>query len=210
MGNWLFRAALVAVTALLAAGWARAQGGAVESLETIKRTLRQQPAWTATYRQVFLPAGMTIGEEAAGTVWLAWPDRALFWTGDPPVRMMGLEGRRVRLVDLTTPSCDDHVLDDAEWARIPLAALLDPAAAIDRFTVIDRAGDGLTLMPREPGGVTRVDVEIGPDQLPRKVVIVDPQGASNTLEFVDWRSAEPPSEGGWLPAPPPEVECIED
>jgi hypothetical protein len=210
MRRWLLRAALVAVPLVAVAGWARPQAGAIESLETIGRILRQQPAWTATYHQVFLPAGMTLGEEAIGTVWLAWPDRALFWTGDPPVRKMGLEDRRIRLVDLAMPSCDDHVLDDAEWARIPLAAVLDPGTAVDRFTVIGRPGGGFSLMPRDPGGVARVDVELGSDQLPRQVVVVDPQGSTNTLEFEDWRPTEPPLEHGWLPEPPTGVECIED
>ncbi len=179
-------------------------------LESLGRALRLEPVWTASYHQEFVPAGMTLGEEAAGVVWVAWPDRAYFQTGDPPDRLMGLEGRRVRLVDLGTPSCDDHRLSDAEWARIPLAAVLDPGTAVDRFTIVDRGVAGMTLIPREPGGVARVDVELGPDRLPQRVVIVDPQGSKNTLDFDAWQPASPPLEEGWLPAPPVGIACLED
>lgn len=187
-----------------------AQDGPVTKLEALSRALRLEPAWSASYHQEYVATGMTLGEETTGTVWVAWPDRAHFRAGNPVDRLMGLEGRRVRLVDLATPSCDDHVLDEAEWARVPLAAVLDPRAAIDRFTIVDRDDDGVTLIPREPGGVARVDVQLGPDNLPRRVVIVDPQGSRNQLEFVGWRASSPPVEEGWLPVPPAGVDCLED
>ena len=206
--NFVSKAVLAATLAIASGGLA--QDGPVTKLEVLGRALRLEPAWTATYHQEYLPAGMTLGEEVEGTVWVAWPDRAHFRAGEPLDRIMGLEGRRVRLVDLGTPSCDDHVLNDDEWARIPLAAVLDPRAAIDHFTIVDRGSEGLTLIPREPGGVARVDVQFGADDLPRRVVIVDPAGSRNTLDFDGWRPASPPSQCGWLPAPPAGVDCLED
>lgn len=203
------RAALACAVALVAiGGWA--QDGPVSRLEALGRVLRTEPAWSASYHQEYLPAGMTLGEATDGTVWVAWPDRAHFRAGDPLDRLMGLEGRRVRLVDLGTPSCDDHLLTDDEWERVPLAAVLDPRAAVDRFTIVDRTGNGVILIPREPGGVARVDVEFGSNRLPRRLVIVDPQGSRNTLEFDGWHPASPPSQSGWLPEPPAGVECLED
>ncbi len=206
--KFVLSAALAATVAIASGGLA--QDGPVTKLEVLGRALRLEPAWRAGYHQEYVPAGMTLGEEVAGTVWVAWPDRAHFRAGEPLDRIMGLEGRRVRLVDLGTPSCDDHVLNDAEWARIPLAAVLDPRTAVDHFTIVDRGSDGLTLIPREPGGVARVDVRLGEDDLPNRVVIVDPAGSRNTLDFEDWQPASPPSDGGWLPAPPTGVDCLED
>jgi hypothetical protein len=143
-------------------------------------------------------------------VWVAWPDRAQFRAGRPEVRRLGLEGRVVRLVDYEVASCDDHTLTEDEWARIPLAPILDPSAALDRFTVIDTEGPGFALVPRDPGGVARLEVELGPDRLPARVVILDPQGAANRLDFRDWRPAAEPPDGGWLPEPPDGVECVDD
>jgi hypothetical protein len=204
-------AALIAAWILgisLVAPNASAQDDSMARLESLGRALRQQAHWRAAYHQEFVPSGMTEGEEVDGTVWVAWPDRAHFRAGDPVVRVMGMEGRRVRLVDLEIPSCDDHLLSDDEWARIPLAAVLDPRVAVDRFTVLELGVRGFALEPRTPGGVARVEVTLGADDLPESVVVIDPQGASNRLDFTDWVAApEPPGEG-WLAAPPAGVECI--
>lgn len=199
--------AAVATVILAVAGPAASQDGPIAVLEALARALRERPVWTATYHQEFLPAGMTAGEKVDGEVWVAWPDRAHFRSGHPTVRLMGLDGRQVRLVDLDLPSCEDHLLDDDEWARIPLAAVLDPQSAVDRFTVLAIGERGVALEPRRPGGVARVEVVLRPDSLPLEVVVVDPQGATNRLEFGAWAPLEHPPEGGWLPTAPEGVEC---
>lgn len=189
---------------------AQAQQTAMEQLETLGRSLKSEPGWTADYHQEYLSVGLTIPEKTDGVVWVAWPDRAQFRFGRPEIRRLGLEGRTVRLVDVDPPSCDDHVLSDDEWARIPLAPVLDPSAALDRFTVIDLDGEGFALVPREPGGVARLEVVLDPDGLPARVTIMDPQGAVNNLEFLGWRPAPEEPDGGWLPPPPDGVVCVQD
>ncbi len=181
---------------------------AADRLEALGRVLRSRPTWSATYLQEYLPAGMTSGETDRGTVWVSWPDRAQFRAGDPVVRTMGLDGRRVRLLDLDVPSCDDHRISDDEWARIPLAAVLDPQRAVDRFTLLDMENRGFALIPREPGGVARVEVELGADSLPASVVIIDPQGATNSLVFEGWSDTGLPPGDPWLPEPPAAIECL--
>lgn len=187
-----------------------AHGGAMDALERVGSALRAADAWQAAYQQEYIAAGMSAGESVTGTVTAAWPDRARFRTGQPVTQMMGLEGRLVRLVDLEVGSCDEHRLSDQEWSRIPLAAVLDPATALDHFTVVEHGDRGFALMPREPGGVQRVEVRLGEDDLPAEVVIVDPQGATNRLRFQSWRPVDPPPTGGWLPEPPPGVDCVTD
>jgi len=204
-------AVVAAATVILAvAGPAASQDGPIALLEALAGSLRERPVWTATYHQEFVPAGMTAGETVEGEVWVAWPDRAQFRSGHPTVRLMGLDGKQVRLVDLDLPSCEDHLLDDDEWARIPLAAVLDPQSAVDRFTVLAIGDRGVALEPRQPGGVARVEVVLRPDSLPLRVVVVDPQGATNRLEFGAWTPLEHPPEGGWLPPAPAGVECSGD
>lgn len=202
VGSIAAAVSFVLLVAIPAAG----QQGPMTLLENLASALRSRPAWTATYHQEFVPAGMAEGERVDGEVWVAWPDRALFESGDPVIRLMGLDGRRVRLVDLDVPSCEDHELSDDEWSRIPLAVVLDPHGAVDRFTVLDLGNRAFGLVPRSPGGVARVEVVVGADDLPRQVLVLDPQGSSNRLDFVSWRPASSP-EGGWLPAAPPGVSC---
>ena len=193
----------------LLAGPAHAGGdGPVAALERIAAAVRARPVWTAAYVQEYVPAGMTAGETVSGTLTLAWPDRALFVEGDPPVRTMGMAGRKVRLVDLEAGSCDDHVLTESEWERIPLAALLDPEKALERFTVL--TGDGaLVLVPRQRTAIARVAVTAGKDGLPESVVVEDVSGAVNRFRFTEWRPGRAPRTG-WLPSPPEGVTCLTD
>ena len=159
----LLRAGLAA--ALAAMLWAPGLGaqGPLDALRGLAAALRSRPVLAAAYVQEYVPAGMTLGEEERGTLTLAWPDRALFVTGNPPVRLMGLDGRRVRLVDLEVSSCEDHTLSEAEWERIPLVALLDPARAVERFGQVPVEG-----RPGAAGETWAVGVE----QVGRDLVLV--------------------------------------
>jgi len=182
----------------------------MDRLEALSRALQRQPVWSTIYHQEYVPVGMTAGEEVDGVVWVSWPDRAYFQAGDPVVRSMGLDGRSVRLVDLEAGSCDDHVLSDEEWARVPLAAVLDPRGAVEHFSVLGVDGHGLALVPREPGGVARVEVVLTGDSLPKEVVVIDPQGSRNRLVFGQWKAGKAVPGGEWLPQPPQGVQCVGD
>jgi hypothetical protein len=190
---------------------AGAQGdSALMRLASLGEALRAQPAWTATYTQEYLPAGMSLGEVVSGRVWIAWPDRALFASGDPVDREMGMAGLDVRLVDHENRTCDDHALSAEEWERIPLVAVLEPQRASDRFQVGSAGARGLVLTPRTPGGVQEVTIEVGEDGLPAEVVVRDPQGATSTFTFAAWAPSEGAPGGAWLPAPPEGVDCVSD
>ena len=195
------------VLAALAVFPAQAQTSAMVALEALGTALRSAPAWQADYQQEYIPAGMSSGEILTGQVEIAWPHNALFLTGDPVIQKMGLERRTVRLIDLEMGSCDEHLLDDEEWSRIPLAAVLDPSTALDHFTVLEHGERGFELVPREAAGVDRVEVLLGGESLPIEVIIVDPQGATNRLQFVNWQPAETTPDS-WLPEPPNGVDCV--
>lgn len=193
------------VLAAAGAGLLSAEDAALQRLERLGRVLRQHKVWHAEYRQEYVSPGMTLGDEEQGQVWLSWPDRVLFAAGE---RLMGLDGRVFRLLDHQVPSCDEHVLDDAEWARVPLAAVLDPHGAVDHFTILEEGESGVVLVPREPSGVDRVLVMLDGTGLPAEVLVIDPQGARNHFWFSDWGSAPSPPGGRWLPEPPSGVECM--
>jgi hypothetical protein len=199
---------VAAATMALAVPTFAQDAGPIERLERLGRALRAQPVLRAPYHQEYIAAGMTAGDEVDGTVWVSWPDRALFRAGEPVIRLMGMDGRQVRLVDLEVAGCEDHLIDDEEWARIPLAAVLDPRQAMAHFAVLDSGADGLVLIPHEPGGVARVELQLGPDGLPLGVTVIDPQGATNRLDFGTWQKDSRPFDGRWLPEPPEDVECI--
>jgi len=209
-GPSLIAAFLTVGVACLVGPCAIAEDLAMTRLEVLNSALTEESCWRAVFDQEYIPAGMTVGETAKGVVWLAWPNRALFHTGNPPFRLMGLSGRTVRLVDLGDETCDEHELTDREWERVPLAAVLDPRSAELHFTVEELGSDGVTLIPREAGGVDRVEVVLGDLGLPSEVIIRDPQGAVNRLTFETWTPSDDPPDGRWLPDPPPGVECAAD
>ena len=209
-GRALIVASFVVGTALFVVPGAYAQDEGTLRLESLNRAMSHESGWRATFEQEYIPAGMDMGEKAEGLVWLAWPDRALFHTGNPPFRLMGLSGRTVRLVDLDDETCDEHVLTDREWERVPLAAVLDPRGAELHFTVEELGSEGIVLTPREAGGVDRVELILGGLGLPIEVVIGDPQGAVNRLIFDGWTPSTAPPDERWLPDPPSGVECVAD
>lgn len=198
---------LVAAWTMTLTVYAASPTDGLRLLTDLGERLRSRPVWTATYQQEYIAAGMASGERVAGTVWLGWPDRALFITGDPPLRLMGLEGRHVRLLDNEMSTCEEHELSEDEWQRIPLMAVLDPASAVDRFFVAAPGDRRLTLAPRKPGGVARVEIQLGTDGMPSSVTVVDPQGARNRFDFQGWHGAKRPPKGAWLPAPSQGVTC---
>ncbi len=181
---------------------------AMARLQALGTMLRTRSVWTAPYTQEYIPPGMTLGEIVEGRVWLSWPDKALFSTGDPIQRWMGMEGRLIRLLDLENSTCDDHRLTNGEWERIPLIAVLDPSGALERFSVVSEGENGLALIPRDPGGVSRVEISISEAGLPDRVVIRDPQGAVSTFEFGSWNGVDSPPDGDWLPRPPEGISCV--
>lgn len=221
-------ATIVACLATLAGvGPAAAESG-IDRLEALASHLRSQPVWHARYVQEYVSAGMEPGldgglvteeygsdgiastDEEKGVVFVGWPDKARFDTGCPAIRRMGLDGRVVRLVDLEAESCDEHVLSDDEWRRIPLAAVLEPQRALDHFSVDVAGEDGLLLIPREAGGVSRLEVEIGADGMPSSITIEDSQGSVNRLDFTGWAPAATPPAGGWLPPVEGGLVCVTD
>jgi len=206
------KVAAAIVFAVTAIGFSNVQGQdrAMDRLEALNHALSDAAAWHAEFDQEYIPVGMTMGEKAHGQVWLAWPDRAIFHTGEPPFRLMGLKGRTVRLVDLADETCDEHQLSDREWERVPLAAVLDPRGALTHFDIAEGSDFGIILIPKEPGGVDRVEVILGEDDLPNEISIWDPQGAVNCLEFSGWKKSKEPPHGAWLPAAPANVECATD
>jgi hypothetical protein len=205
----ILSSALLAALLMLAGGVAGQDRG-LDRLEALGRTLRSQPLWQTTYDQVYLAAESRLPDEASGQVWVAWPDHALFRYTEPTGRAMGLDGRTVRLLDLATPSCDDHLLNDVEWAKIPLAAVLDPQAAVDHFAIVEKGERGVVLIPRDEGGIARVELTLGDDHMPIEVVVIDPLGATNTLVFGSWNPAKKVPGGAWLPEPPKGLDCVAD
>ncbi len=214
MNRRYFLAIPVVFALILSAGstiaTAQSADPALDRLQNLGTMLKTRGVWTADYSQEYIPSGMTIGEIVEGEVWVSWPDHALFASGEPVLRWMGLSGLDVRLLDLENQTCDDHFLTVEEWERIPLVAILEPGRATDRFRVEATGERGLSLTPREPAGVDKVTIEIGDDGLPRTVVVHDPQGATSSFDFKDWQPAEAPPEGNWLPAPPEGIDCVSD
>jgi len=203
---WRSRAELALLATLALAAAPSAAGGGLERLQRLADTFRTRPAWHARYEQRYVPAGFAEGETARGEVWVGWPDRALWATGEPPVRWLGAAGRRVRLVDLEVGSCEERTLGAAEWARLPLTAVVDPGRAVERFTILEEGGT-VVLVPRTPGDIARVELVVGGDGLPAVVTLHDAAGAVNRIRFLGWAPVAPPA--SWLPEPPPGVRCAD-
>ena len=156
-------------------------------LEKLATTLRGSPAWRATFVQTYVPAGFEEGTTEAGTVVLAPPDRLRFdYSGDSS-RIFAVDGTILRSVDQEAGTCDAVVLDERTWGRLPLAALLDPTAALASFAV-EVQGPVLRLSPRQPNpDVAVVEVVFDSSHLAQRITVTDPSGNRNTFSFAGWQ-----------------------
>jgi outer membrane lipoprotein-sorting protein len=164
-----------------------------DALERLASAFRASPAWHADFAQVYIPEGFTEGTSEKGTVTVAPPARLRFdYTSGNP-RVFATDGSIGRLVDPTAGSCDALRLDAGDLGRLPLAALLDPAATRRAFTV-ELEGRTLRLNPREPNPeLETITVELDADSMPEVVTVRDTSGTRNRFTFNRWRPiAEPP------------------
>jgi outer membrane lipoprotein-sorting protein len=176
-------------------------------LGALAATLAGSPAWQAEFEQRFTPAGFTTPTVEAGRLALVPPNGLRFDYRSGDGRVFAVDGGVARMVDRGTGSCEAFRLDPATWGRLPLAALLDPAAAQVSFTVT-AAGTGARLAPREPmPEVEEIILEPGPDGLPASIVVTDASGNRNEFSFSSWRRSAVPAGEFFRPALPGQPPC---
>ncbi len=175
-------------------------------LASLAAALEASPAWRVEFVQHYLPAGFASGTREGGTLLLVPPARLRFdYRGATP-RVFAVDGSVARLVDEHAGTCDAVAIDRGAWERLPLAALLDPAAARQAFLVEERPGE-LRLVPRHATqDVAEILVTGTPGLPPTRLVIVDPAGNRNEFVFSHWTRTRTPQDDAFrphLPGAPP-------
>jgi outer membrane lipoprotein-sorting protein len=179
-----------------------------DALDRLASALRSSPAWQADFVQVYMPEGFTEGTSEKGTVTIAPPARLRFdyTTGSP--RVFATDGSIGRLVDPAAGSCDAVRLDAGDWGRLPLAALLDPAATRKAFTV-ESEGQTLNLSPRQANPeLAGITVELDANSMPEAVTVRDTSGTRNRFTFNRWRPVAEPSPSFFEPHLPGTRPCL--
>lgn len=174
-------------------------------LETVAAALRASPAWEATFTQRYVPAGFTRGTEEAGTLLLQPPNRVRF---SYQQRVFAVRDTVARLVDFEAQTCEAVRLAQDTLDRLPLAAVLDPGAARSAFQVqaVERT---LILTPRRlTESLARIEVHLGPDNLPAAVVVYDTGGDRNEFRFQRWRRRAAPPDNAFSPSLPGALPCL--
>jgi outer membrane lipoprotein-sorting protein len=176
-------------------------------LQHLATAMRGAAAWKATFTQTYTPSGFDEGTSDAGTVVVAPPGRLRFdYLGAEP-RVFAVDEGVARQVDPGAGSCDAFRLDGALWDRLPLAALLDPAATVKSFDAVAVAGV-LRLTPREPSPeLASIEVTVGPSGLPATVVVRDGEGNRNLFSFSGWVAVAVPPAASFAPALPGKAPC---
>jgi outer membrane lipoprotein-sorting protein len=194
---------------LLSVALSSAASGA-PSLASLAAAINAAPAWRASFVQRYVPAGFTEGTTDQGVVTIAPPVRLRFEYRGESEQVFAVDGAVVRMVDPGAGTCDALHLDSATWGRLPLAALLDPAAAGRVFTSSAR-GVTLVLVPHEPmPELAELEVTVGRDGLPATVVVLDGAGNRNEFSFQDWRRQRDPGVEPFRPTLPGQPPCVPD
>ncbi len=187
---------------------AAAANPAPDALDRLAAALTAGRAWTAAFTQEYIPEGFDQGTTEHGTVTLAPPSSVRFDYTSGAARVFASDGAIGRLVDAEAGSCDALRLDQGVWARLPLSAVLDPAAARRAF-VVETVGAQIRLIPKVPSAeLARVSVSLGADALPREVTVSDGSGNRNRFTFTLWRRVAEPAPSFFRPALPGSVPCL--
>jgi hypothetical protein len=169
-------------------------------LEKLAATLRGAPAWRAEFVQTYTPAGFDEGTTDAGSLTLAPPDRLRFEYRGESGRVFALDGVVIRNVEENAGTCDAVRLDERMWGRLPLAALLDPTAAVASFSTEVTSGT-LRLVPRQLNpDVASIEVAFATSNLVEKVTVTDPSGNRNVFSFSGWKAIGAQSDAVFHPA----------
>jgi outer membrane lipoprotein-sorting protein len=180
---------------------------APDALDRLAGALRASRGWRAAFAQEYIPEGFDTGTTERGTVTLAPPARLRFDYISGAARIFATDGSVGRLVDPGAGTCDAVRLDAGVWARLPLSAVLDPAAARRAF-VVEANGAAIRLIPREPTpDLAQVTVTIGPDDLPHDVTVRDASGNRNQFTFSGWRPDREPPPSFFQPSLPGSSPC---
>lgn len=176
------------------------------ALAEVAARLASAPAWQVSFVQEFVPAGFETGTKEAGTLLLVPPSRLRFDYGATG-RVFAVDGSTARHVDQPAGVCDAVLLTASAWARLPLATILDPAAAAQVFTVEPSAG-GLRLVPREPHpDLASIDIERDGDGNVTRLVVTDATGNRNLFSFSGWSKVPTPDASRFRPGLTGEAPC---
>ena len=168
--------AMVAIVLLAAAA-----AGAAPRLEQLAAALRGSRAWRADFVQTYIPQGFDQGTSEAGALTLVPPAELRFDYIAGGGRVFAVDGTVSRLVDAANGSCDAARLDRGSWARLPLAAVLDPGAA-ERAFAVTGSDHQLQLVPHEPTpDLALVTITLDDALMPRKVLVRDGLAMDVTL-----------------------------
>lgn len=170
-------------------------------LQALVAALQKAPAWQAAFTQAFAPAGFSTSTEEKGVVTFSHPSRVRFDYTSAPHRIFAVDGSEARMLDGATGSCQAWSLGEGAWAALPLAALTDPGALRQLYSVRQQQRR-LVLQPHKPMiEVARLEVAVGSNGLPEEVVVEDAQGNRNRFRFTGWRQLETVPSGFFAPSP---------
>ncbi|HUK11822.1 MAG TPA: outer membrane lipoprotein carrier protein LolA [Thermoanaerobaculaceae bacterium] len=193
--SWILALALLAAPA------------AAPSLEQLAAALRASPGWQVEFVQTYTPEGFDEGTSEPGTLTLAPPARLRFDYAGASPRVFAVDGSVARLVDPGNASCEATRLDQGAWARLPLAAILDPAAAERTFAVEASAGR-LRLVPREKvPELAEVVIGLDGGTLPHTVLVRDASGNRNQFALTRWKPIAAPAAALFAPSLPGKAPC---
>ncbi|MFI5142894.1 MAG: outer membrane lipoprotein carrier protein LolA [Thermoanaerobaculales bacterium] len=182
--------------------------GTPTSLEQLAAALRASRAWRAEFVQTYTPQGFDHGTSEPGILTVVPPAKVRFDYTASGGRVFAVDGSISRLVDVGNGSCEAIRLDRGTWAKLPLAAVLDPAAA-GRTFVIEAKDHTLRLVPREPtADLAEVTITLDDDRLPRAVLVQDTAGNRNRFSFTRWQTTSEPPAKLFAPSLPGSPPCL--
>ena len=185
----------VAILALLLAGPPDPTPSASPALDLLAKAASAYgdgSAHTASFTQIYTPAGFATSKRESGRVWIQAPQRLRFDYAAPDAKIYTYDAGEGRFFSPEDKQLAVRKLTPDERARLPLVFLERPEDLAARFEVRTDASGAVLLKPRAADSdLAWLKLMIGADGMVESLAYEDTAGNRSEFRFDGWKTEKP-------------------
>jgi len=183
-------------------------------LSKIHKAYTSSPSFTATFAQIYTPAGFAATSPETGRLTLQAPDQVRFDYDGPEGKVFTFDGKAARQYVAADRQMVVRTLTSEDRARLPLLFFESPDSIAGRFDVAATpAGDGVhdvTLTPKKPTALKSLVLTVTGAGEVKRLIASDSSGNRTTFTFTQRRAAAKRPASDFALVPPEGTRVVTD
>jgi outer membrane lipoprotein-sorting protein len=190
---------------------AQAAPDAMALLARTAAAYRSGKAETASFTQVYTPAGFTTSRRESGAIWVQAPDRLRFDYAAPDPKVFTYDGGEGRFLLPEDRQLTIRKISPDEQARLPIVFLQKPEELSRRYEVSLEAPGVVRLQPRDAGSdLAWMKLTIDASGRVGELAYADTSGNRTEFRFEGWKTEKPRPASDYRVTGPKGTRVIED